>query len=75
MLVRFQLGPCGSYFAITEIKASNLTRLVPFERFSFPQRTLASAYRTWRAGSIKDLAEAFVSAIALHRHWEREPGP
>ena len=30
---------------------------------------------TTRAGSIKDLAEAFVSAIALHRHWEREPGP
>jgi hypothetical protein len=30
---------------------------------------------TSRAGSIKSLAEAFVSAIALHRHWEREPGP
>jgi len=30
---------------------------------------------TTRAGSIKDLAEAFVSASALHRHWEREPGP
>ena len=30
---------------------------------------------TSRAGSIKDLAEAFVSAIALHRHWERETGP
>jgi catalase len=30
---------------------------------------------TSRAGSIKDVAEAFVSAIALHRHWEREPEP
>jgi catalase len=30
---------------------------------------------TSRAGTIKEVAEAFVSAIALHRHWEREPGP
>jgi catalase len=30
---------------------------------------------TSRAGSIKDVAEAFVAAIALHRHWERELGP
>jgi len=29
---------------------------------------------TSRAGSIKDFAEAFVAAIASHRHWEREPG-
>ena len=28
---------------------------------------------TSREGSIKDLADAFVAAIALHRHWEREP--
>jgi len=30
---------------------------------------------TSREGSKKDLAEAFIAAIALHRHWEREPGP
>jgi catalase len=30
---------------------------------------------TSRTGTIKEVAEAFVSAIALHRHWEREPGP
>ena len=28
---------------------------------------------TSRDGSIKEVAEAFVAAIALHRHWEREP--
>ena len=28
-----------------------------------------------REGSIKDVADAFIEAIALHRHWEREPGP
>jgi catalase len=26
-----------------------------------------------RGGAIKEVAEAFVAAIALHRHWEREP--
>ncbi len=30
---------------------------------------------TSREGSIKGLADAFVAAIALHRHWERETGP
>ena len=30
---------------------------------------------TSRDGSIKDIAKAFVAAIALHRHWERETGP
>jgi Catalase/C-terminal domain found in long catalases len=30
---------------------------------------------TTREGSIKDVVEAFFVAIALHRHWEREPGP
>ena len=30
---------------------------------------------TSREGSIKGLADAFVAAIALHRHWERETRP
>ena len=37
--------------------------------------TIDKGVVTSRDGSIKDIAKAFVAAIALHRHWERETGP
>jgi hypothetical protein len=45
VLSRFSTRPYGSYFAITEIKVWSLPLVVPFERFSSPRRTFASAYR------------------------------
>ena len=46
-------------YAITGIKVSNLTRVVPFERFSSPRRTFAPAYRTWPSREILTISGCY----------------